>query len=362
MSAPRRATTARRTNGASAADPSDAQFDSRAARRFNPSLKRVTEGGRVYGALVANQRERRGLSQSELAVRVRTSRATIERIEDGHPPDAELRQRLSDHLFPEPAWNSRRRHQIDDMVQGVQGVAPRKRVRAIRVPGNRRLWGAVGTAWNSRRRHQIDGMVQGVQGVAPRKRVRAIRVPGNRRLWGAVGTAWNSRRRHPIDGMVQGVQGVALRKRVSAIRVPGNRRLWGAVGTAALIALLVIAGARIFSGGDGAPSLQSSVAVSDAIGAPAAIHRARVEAQKAAVAEARREAAARRARERELAAAAATAARKRAAKHAATTNSSSTTSPPVAAPVTPSPSPSGGAGGGGSSAPAPQLGHGIGSG
>ena len=148
MSEPRRATTARRTNGASAADPSDAQFDSRAARRFNPSLKRVTEGGRVYGVLVANQRERLGLSQSELAVRVRTSMATIERIEDGHPPDAELRQRLSDHLFPEPA-ESRRRHPIDRHgLEGVQGVAPRKRVRAIRVPGNRRLWGAVGTASN----------------------------------------------------------------------------------------------------------------------------------------------------------------------------------------------------------------------
>ena len=297
MSEPRRATTARRTNGASAADPSDAQFDSRAARRFNPSLKRVTEGGRVYGVLVANQRERLGLSQSELAVRVRTSMATIERIEDGHPPDAELRQRLSDHLFPEPARN------------------PVRRLASS---------------------HPIDRLASS----------------------------------HPIDRLVQGV---APRKRVSAVRVPGNRRLWGAVGTAALIALLMIAGTRIFSGGDGAPSLQpsvavsdsslqSSVAVSDAIGAPAAIHRARVDAQKAAVAEARREAVARRARERELAAAAAAAARKRAAKHAATTNSSSTTSPPVAAPVTSSPSPSGGGGGGGSSAPAPQLGHGIGSG
>ena len=147
MSAPRRSTTARRTNGASAAGPSDQQADSRAGRRFSPSLKRITDGGRVYGMLVANQRERLGLSQGELAARVRTSVATIERIEHGHAPAAELRLRLSDSLFPEPERNPVRRlassHPIDRLVQGVP---PRRRAGAITVPGNRRLWVAVGIA------------------------------------------------------------------------------------------------------------------------------------------------------------------------------------------------------------------------
>ncbi|HEX5821153.1 MAG TPA: helix-turn-helix domain-containing protein [Solirubrobacterales bacterium] len=276
-------------------------------------MKRVTEGGRVYGTLVANQRERLGLSQRELAARVRTSVATIERIEDGHPPGAELRQRLSDNLFPEPARNP---------------------VQIFPEPA----------------RNPVQRLSDNLFPEPARNPVRRLASS------------------HPIDRLVQGV---APRKRVAALRVPGNRRLWGAVGAAVLFGLLLIAGARIFSGGDGAPSLQplqavsvqSSVAVSHTIGAPATIHHARVEAQKAAVAKARREAAARRARAREQAAAAAAAARKRAAKQAASTNgSSSTTSPPVAAPVSPSPSPSGGAGGGGSSAPAPELGHGIGSG
>jgi DNA-binding XRE family transcriptional regulator len=284
MSPPRRDPSVTRTNRASAADRSVAQVDSGATRRFEPSSKRVTDGGRVFGLLIADQRERLGLSQTELAARVRSSRAVIERIESGHPPGAELRQRLSDSLFPEPAPN-------------------------------------------------------------PVRRLASS---------------------HPIDRLAQGVP---LRNRLGAVRVRGNRRLWAAVAAVVLIALLLILGTRILSGDDGAPSDEPSVAISAVIGPPAAIHRARVEAHKAAVAEARREAAARRARAREqaAAAAAATAARKRAAKQAVATNgSSSTTSPPVAAPVTPSPSPSGGGGGGGggggSSAPAPQLGHGIGSG
>ena len=82
-----------------------------------------------------------------------------------------------------------------------------------------------------------------------------------------------------------------------------------------------------------ASRLQPAVAVSNVLGAPAAIHRSRVQARKEAAAEARR--AAERRREREAAAAAAAAARKAAAK--ATSKSVPAVSPPVMAPATPSP-------------------------
>jgi ribosome-binding protein aMBF1 (putative translation factor) len=70
-------------------------------RRFTPATDNVTEGGNVYGNLIANERKRRGLSQQELAAGIRTSPATIARIEEGHPPGAELRRRLAEALAHE---------------------------------------------------------------------------------------------------------------------------------------------------------------------------------------------------------------------------------------------------------------------
>jgi DNA-binding XRE family transcriptional regulator len=114
------------------------------------------------------------------------------------------------------------------------------------------------------------------------------------------------------------------------------------------------------SGGDGAPPVPRLVAVSSVLGPPASIHRAGVQAQKAAAAEARRAAEIR--RERAAAAAAAAAARKAAAKEA--DRSAPTQTQPVTQPVAPSPAPSGGGGQGGSSGAgdAPSLQHGIGGG
>ncbi len=66
-----------------------------AGRRFAPSLRNVTDGGIIYGALVANHRTRLGLTQKELAARVRISPSSVERIEQGHPPDAEIREKLA---------------------------------------------------------------------------------------------------------------------------------------------------------------------------------------------------------------------------------------------------------------------------
>jgi transcriptional regulator with XRE-family HTH domain len=240
-----------------------------AGRRFTPALKSITVGGTVYGHLVAYERERLGLSQEELAARVRTSPATIARIEQGHPPGAELRRRLTETLYTEPQ----------------------------------------------------NGLVRRLASSVPHRPSPPPRL--------------------------------AL----------GSRRLWGGVAIAFMVVLLAVIGSRLASG-DGAPASQPVVQVSSALGAPAAIHKARVEARKEAAAEARR--AARQAREREKAAAAAAASK--AEKAAAREQSSSADSQPAdsqpaASPVESSPSPSSPpSGGGGSNVPAPDVQHGIGSG
>jgi transcriptional regulator with XRE-family HTH domain len=246
-----------------------------AGRRFAPALKGITVGGTVYGHLVAYERGRLGLSQEELAARVETSPATIARIEEGHPPGAELRRRLTETLYTEPQ---------NGLVRRMASSVPMRRVPAVASP-------------------------------PPRLNL-------------------------------------------------GSRRLWGGVAIALTVVLLAVVGSRLASG-DGAPAPQPVVQVSSALGAPAAIHKARVEARKEAAAEARR--AARQAREREkaAAAAAAAAAATRAEKAAASEQSSSADSQPAASPVESSPSPapaSPPSGGGGSNVPAPDVQHGIGSG
>jgi transcriptional regulator with XRE-family HTH domain len=239
-------------------------------RRFRPRRTSVTEGGSVYGTLVANERAKLGLTQSELAARIRTSPSTISRIEQGHPPSARIREQLAIALNSPPQSPLRR---------AVSGISPHR----------------------------------------PRRRPR-----------------------------------VSL----------SSRWFWGGLaGVNILIALIL--GGRL-SGGDttSASTLPpSAVAVSDVRGAAATIHKARVEAQKAAAAEARRAAELKREREAAAAAAAAAAAKKAAAK--AAPESTPTEPQPVAAPVTPAPAPApsgggGGGGGGSSSGPAPGLQHGIG--
>jgi transcriptional regulator with XRE-family HTH domain len=236
-------------------------------RRFSPRRRIVTEGGSVYGTLVANERAKLGLTQSELAARIPTSPSTIARIEQGHPPSAELRKQLA-------------------VALNYKAPGPIRRA---------------------------------VSGLSPRGRLR--------------------------------------RPSLSL----GSRWLWGCVAVLNILIALILGGQMSDDNSSSASSLQPTVAVSGVIGAPAAIHRARVQAQKAAAAEARRAAALKREREAAAAAAAAAAARKAAANQA---QSAPTDTTAVAAPVAPSPAPStgggGGGGGGGSSAPAPGLQHGIG--
>jgi transcriptional regulator with XRE-family HTH domain len=63
-------------------------------RRFAPSRKNVTEGGLVFGALLANRRSRLGLTQRELAARIGVSPSTIARAEQGHPQDGQILEKL----------------------------------------------------------------------------------------------------------------------------------------------------------------------------------------------------------------------------------------------------------------------------
>ena len=70
-------------------------------KRTNSSEGAVTEGGKVYGMLVSDQRARLGLSRAELAARLHTSPSTIARIERGQPPSVELGDKLVAVLHPE---------------------------------------------------------------------------------------------------------------------------------------------------------------------------------------------------------------------------------------------------------------------
>jgi DNA-binding XRE family transcriptional regulator len=70
-------------------------------KRSNSSEGGVTEGGKVYGSLVSDQRARLGLSRAELAARLHTSPSTVARIERGQPPSVELGDRLAAVLHPE---------------------------------------------------------------------------------------------------------------------------------------------------------------------------------------------------------------------------------------------------------------------
>jgi transcriptional regulator with XRE-family HTH domain len=254
----------------------------------------VTTGGKVYGALVANERAKLGLTQKELAAKVGTSPSTIARIEQGHPPRPETRKQLAVSLNAAPSS-------------------------ALHLPIVRKAARVERTASRG----------------APSERPRRARAP----------------RQRP--------------HRPSA----SPRLRWIAAGFAVAAILAVNAGRITSSGSTDGSSLASALPVSNVVGAPTTIHKARIEAQKRAAAEARRArraAAAERRREREAAAAAAAeAAARRAAKERRAADSVPTA--PVTPTVSPSPPPvssggGGGGGGGGSSGSAPELQHGIGSG
>jgi len=117
-----------------------------AGRRFAPSQKSLTEGSTVYGTLVANQRAKRGLSQTQLAAIIRTDPSTIARIEGGHPPSAEIRSRLAAVLTteaPSPIHRAlARRTRPARPPRPASGTSPPLRLRLPRL-SMRWLWGSV---------------------------------------------------------------------------------------------------------------------------------------------------------------------------------------------------------------------------
>ena len=108
-------------------------------RRFTPTLKSVTEGGRVYGGLVTEKRVRLGLSQKQLAALIQTSTATVERIEKGHPPGAELSNKLARVLAPERPNGPIRRLVSSVPVPHPPRLSPPSGASV----GSRRLWTGV---------------------------------------------------------------------------------------------------------------------------------------------------------------------------------------------------------------------------
>ena len=330
--------------------PSPIDADGRTSPpRFSPSRKSVTTGGAVYGALIANQRAKLGLTQRELAAKAGTSHSTIARIEQGHPPRPEIRKQLSVALNAAP---SSALH-LPIVRKAQRG--PRKPAKPPRGPRKERP--DLGKAMRDRSKALRDrGKAVRDGGMALLERQKALRDRRKAELDQQKATRSAPRERPPRTR--------ARRERPRRPRVSlGLRWIWGSLAMPLVVILAVIVVGGITSSGPTNDASLASARVSNAIGAPATIHKARVEAQKRAAAEARRAAERRREREAAAAAAEAAAARKAAAK-AQRQNSAPIT--PVTPTVSPSPPPSsgggGGGGGGGSSGSAPDLQHGIGSG
>jgi transcriptional regulator with XRE-family HTH domain len=158
-------TSSRRKAGEVSADREGSSDTSTAGRRFTPALKTITEGGSVYGNLVAYERGRLGWSQKQLAAKIHTSPATIGRIEQGHPPGADLHRALTKTLGIESQSGLGHRlasasavpvHRATEAARGIGERTPRLRRPSprLRRPSlySRSLWGVVaialvGLAW-----------------------------------------------------------------------------------------------------------------------------------------------------------------------------------------------------------------------
>ena len=103
-------------------------------RADETDARNPTEGGRIFGLLVSDQRAKLGLSQAELAARLQTSRSTVSRIERGHPPSPEIEYRLAAVLDPETPPGPMARL-VSRVARGIEG-------RTLHVPvGSHSRWG-----------------------------------------------------------------------------------------------------------------------------------------------------------------------------------------------------------------------------
>ena len=67
------------------------------------SGSKITDGGEIFGRLVAVRRAGLGLSQEDLAARMDSSQSDVAHIEEGRPPSTEALNRLAPALDVEPA-------------------------------------------------------------------------------------------------------------------------------------------------------------------------------------------------------------------------------------------------------------------
>jgi transcriptional regulator with XRE-family HTH domain len=300
MSQTKRRSSKRRQGGGPSPDGRKASDTPSAGRRFTPALTSVTEGGSAYGHLVAYERWRLGLTQKQLAAKIRTSPATVARIEQGHPPGAELRKRLTETLYVDPRSGLMRRLASVPPLR-APGVARGAGERPLRLPSLPSL---------PRLPH------------LPRPTSSPRLALGSRRLWGAVAIAFAVILLAVIGSRLSSGDGAPAPE--PSLQVSSDLGARAAIGHARVAARKEAAAAK-----------------------------ARRAAQKARERETAAAAAA--------AAAAARRARKAAAREQSSSADGQPAAAPVESSPSP-PSGGGGSGGGGSNGPAPELQHGIGSG
>lgn len=102
--------------------------------------KKISQGGEMFGRLVAVRRAGLGLSQEDLAARMDTSQSSVARIEEGHPPSTEALQRLTAALDVEPGKDALRRSIARATASGNGARTPWKPL------GGRWLWGGLAIA------------------------------------------------------------------------------------------------------------------------------------------------------------------------------------------------------------------------
>ena len=116
---------------------------------INGGREAVTQEGKRFGWIVAVRRTELGLSQSDLAERMHTSRSEVARIEAGQSPSAETLKRLAAILDGEPGEHGPVRSIARTGAIGSGAGTPRDPLvrREPREPLNRRwLWAGLAAA------------------------------------------------------------------------------------------------------------------------------------------------------------------------------------------------------------------------
>jgi transcriptional regulator with XRE-family HTH domain len=142
-------TTMRPSGGTSDTQPKVEDAPTSPLTAINGGREAVTKEGERFGWMVAVRRTELGLSQSDLAERMHTSRSHIARIEAGQSPSAETLERLAAILDGEPGVNGPGHSIARAGAIGSGAGTPRDPVarREPREPlGRRWLWAGLAAA------------------------------------------------------------------------------------------------------------------------------------------------------------------------------------------------------------------------